>query len=224
MTRRNLYARFPSRPPGEKFIPTPAGKNRIYLGMANLARHLGIFIKPVLGDKSRNELFESIWREYQPAMAVFVRSITSLGTQDVEDIVQEIMLKVYSKLHLYNPLRDFKVWIYSVARNHCIDRFRRQAGTSDKEAEWNDPAGIPLTCAEPSPEEVVIAGELHHIIESHLAALNSVDRQISFLRFSERLSYKKIGRILGLPTGTVKYRVHVIRAGLRKMLERYHEK
>ena len=152
--------------------------------MANLARHLGIFIKPVLGDQSRNELFESIWREYQPAMVVFVRSITGLSAQDVEDLVQEIMLKVYGNLHLYNPLRDFKVWIYSVARNHCIDRFRRQAGPSGEEAQWNDPAGIPLTCAEPNPEEAVIAGELHRIIESYLMSLDSVDRQISFLRFS----------------------------------------
>ena len=192
--------------------------------MVNLTRQLGIFIKPALSEQSRNELFESIWREYQPAMAAFVRSITGLGAQDVEDLVQEIMLKVYSKLHLYNPLRDFKVWIYSIARNHCIDRLRKRAGPSDKEAEWNDPAGIHLTCAEPNPEEVVIAGELHEIIESYLVTLGSVDRQISFLRFSERLAYKKIGRILGLPAGTVKYRVHVIRAGLRKLLERYDEK
>ena len=192
--------------------------------MANLARQLGIFLKPALSDKSRNELFESIWREYQPAMAVLVRSITSLSAQDVEDLVQEIMLKVYSKLHLYNPMRDFKVWIYSIARNHCIDRLRKRAGSSAEEAEWNDPAGTSLACAEPSPEEAVIAGELHEIIESYLATLGSVDRQISFLRFSERLAYKKIGRILGLAPGTVKYRVHVIRAGLRKLLERYDEK
>jgi len=192
--------------------------------MANLTRQLGIFIKPALSDQSRSELFESIWREYQPAMAVFVRSITGLGTQDVEDLVQEIMLKVYSKLHLYNPLRDFKVWIYSIARNHCIDRFRKRSGPPVEEAEWNDPAGISLACAEPSPEEAVIAGELHKIIESYLASLDSADRQISFLRFSERLAYKKIGWILGLPSGTVKYRVHVIRAGLRKLLERYDEK
>jgi RNA polymerase sigma-70 factor, ECF subfamily len=192
--------------------------------MVNLARHFGIFIKPVLGDKSRKDLFEWIWREYQPAMAVFVRSITGLSVQDAEDLVQEIMLKVYSKLHLYNPLRDFRVWIYSIARNHCIDRFRKRAGPIAENAEWNDPAGTPLTSAEPNPEDVVIAGELHEIVESYLQTLGSEDRQISFLLFSERLPYKKIGQVLGIPPGTVKYRVHMIRAGLRKRLERYDEK
>lgn len=188
--------------------------------MGKFTRQLGIYIRPALSEKRRNELFEEIWREYQPALTVFVRSFTTLGAQDIEDLVQEIMLKVYSKLHLYNPLRDFKVWIYSIARNHCIDRYRLAGKPPADGTFYCDCAEFSQNFTEPGQEAAVIAGELHELIESYLAGLRSVDRQISFLRFSANLAYKKIGSILGLPAGTVKYRVHVIRAGLRKKLER----
>ena len=67
----------------------------------------------------RNELFEDIWKEYYPGLKIFCRTYLS-GSSDLDDVCQEIMLKVFNKLHIYNPLFSFNTWLYAIARNSCI--------------------------------------------------------------------------------------------------------
>jgi len=41
--------------------------------------------------------------------------------ENAEDLFQEIMLKVFQNLSTYNPMYSFNTWIYTIARNHCVN-------------------------------------------------------------------------------------------------------
>ena len=53
--------------------------------------------------------------------------------QEAEDITQETMVRALSKIDDYDPSRPFSPWIHRIARNLCVDRFRRKKPTSESD-------------------------------------------------------------------------------------------
>jgi RNA polymerase sigma factor (sigma-70 family) len=70
---------------------------------------------------SRNLRFEKIWKAYFPRLTVFVRGMIGREELEAEDLVQEILLKVFENLDRYKSLFTLTIWSYSIARNHCLD-------------------------------------------------------------------------------------------------------
>ena len=175
-----------------------------------------------MGNDLRNELFERIWAEYYNKLRLFVSSLVRVD--DPEDLVQDIMIKVLSRLHSYNPFYSFNTWIYSIARNHCRDFLRRKK-ISDRYVSFQSET-VPSDGRRrtPTPEEIVLINETDKTVRIFLNSLAGGDRQISLLRFYEGMSYREIGKVLDMPAGTVKYRVHTIRSRLKKALEGKNEK
>ena len=174
-------------------------------------------------DGARNKVFKEIWDNYQPKIVLFVKSISQMNDAEAEDLTQEIMLKVWMNLHRYNPVYSFNAWIYTLARNHCIDHLRKNPASREMGL---DESGIAdKVCADSSPpaEQTVIEGQLHRLVDGFLESLDPGHRQAAFLRFHQGLSYRIIARIIDVPTGTVKYWIHNIREQLRSELERIYE-
>lgn len=186
--------------------------------MEGFIQQFRIFVQSSFGREQRDDLFQSIWEEYHQKLVVFLQ-MKIKDALHAEDMAQEIMLKVYQKLHTYNPLYSFTAWFYSIARHHCIDYFRQLLPEKEMNCEEEEHFRENIM----TPENTIAYDEIHAIIESYIHRLDDADREISFLRFYENLNYKKIGSIINMPAGTVKYRVHTIRAGLQKVLEEYDE-
>ncbi len=74
-----------------------------------------------------------------------------------------------------------------------------------------------------TPEAQTLNKELHHAIEKVIDTFNDDNRQIAFLYFFEGMKNREIARIINIPIGTVKSRVHGIRKTLKKELEKYYE-
>lgn len=186
--------------------------------MGTVSKQFSIFFKNNSGNDSRKELFKTIWKEYFPRMTVFTR--TMLDTEDSADAVQEIMMKVLANLSSYNPLYSFNTWIYSIARHHCIDMIR---SSSRKKKRQIDLVRDIVSQTAEDPADGVLAGELIETVRQFLSQRNGSDRQIAYLRFYEDLRLREIARITGMPTGTVKYRIHRIRGEMKKYLEERDE-
>ena len=168
--------------------------------------------------------FEALWERYRRPLAWFVGGYLE-GARDgdlarqVEDAVQEIMLKVYRSLERIDGRHATSTWVYTIARNHCIDLRRRSRTRGWLVARRVDPD----TLAAPSgrgPEEQALARESAEQIDALIRELDPDDRTILMLRYYEDLPYAEIARTVGRPEGTVRYRVHVIKARLRDRLER----
>ena len=154
---------------------------------------------------SRDELFDALWKEYYPKVAVFLR--VSFGMTDTDDAVQDIMLKIFSNIDSYDPRWAPSTWIYSIARNHAVDLLKKTVPAQvPGDALHKIPSGPAY-----DPENLLMAVELSRGIESFLGALPQDKREISYLRFYQKLKYREIASITGIPAGTVKYTVHRIK-------------
>lgn len=167
-----------------------------------------------LSAKARQELFGRIWESYHRRLYVFIRSRVG---EEAEDLVHDVMLKVFENLDQYKPVYSFNSWIYAIARHHCINILRRRSV---------ERSGRQILAAEadrgpeqPTPENEMLNRELNRRIERALDALPPDYRQIAFLRYYEKKRCRDISRIMDIPVGTVKSRLYAIRRRIEKALE-----
>ena len=129
-------------------------------------------------------------------------------------------MKVFQNIEKFNPLYSFNTWIYTIARNQCINHFNRRKRRMAAE----DPDTSLSASVNASQEDKVIRKELYLEIDRILATFSEDNQQIAFLRYYEGMKHREIARVMNIPTGTVKSRLHTSRSILRKALEAYDER
>jgi RNA polymerase sigma-70 factor (ECF subfamily) len=138
---------------------------------------------------------------------------------DAEDLVQETFLRAQRSFHSFTPGTNVKAWLFTILRRLHVDRHRRArvrpSYLPEEELEGAAASRAPREAPEPpdpgiDPAEVVRA--LESVPESFRLAVR--------LRDVDGLSYAEIGRVLGVPPGTVMSRIHRGRECLRGLLVR----
>ena len=133
------------------------------------------------------------------------------NAHDAEDLVQETLLRAFRAFDGYTPDTNIRAWLYTILHRVRTDSFRKQA---------RSPRTVELVEQGPgqAPEQDALfqGGEE---IERALRALPEVFRNAVILRDVQDLTYDEIGRVLGVPIGTVMSRIHRGRALLRQSLE-----
>ena len=179
---------------------------------------LGVYLQASSSAESLRQCFTDLWRHYYPRLVVYVRSARVVEEAEVEDAVQEVMLKILRNLSSYRPTHAVSTWVYAIARNHCTDLARARARRPPHRSLDESAAGEPRDTA-PTPEGELLDHETHRLVAEALERLSPELRQVAFLRFHEEMKHREIARALGIPVGTAKYRVHTIRAWVRRALE-----
>lgn len=144
-----------------------------------------------------------------------------------EDCAQETLLKVYRVRAKYRPRARFVTYLFHIARNHWIDVYRhRKVGPTTVSADAPGPSGegrglsadLPARPVEPSGD--MGRTELALALEEAIAALGEEHREVFVLAQVESLKYEEIARILRIPVGTVKSRMHAAVRHVRESLSR----
>ena len=152
--------------------------------------------------KANPESFGLLMERYQIPLFHYIRRLTQLPKEDVEDLLQEIFIKIYQKLNEYNELLKFSSWAYRIAHNHMVDFFRKAAArprtNSLEEAELAKllKSGMDL-------EKDISSKDCLKKIRDCLKALPMKYEEILVLRFIEEKTYEEIMDILKKPKGTV---------------------
>jgi RNA polymerase sigma-70 factor (ECF subfamily) len=125
---------------------------------------------------------------------------------EAEDATQETFVRVYTRLHTYEPGRKPASWVLAIASHHCIDRLRR------RRLVWlsldEDPVAAALPSRRPGPEEVALQREAHAEVQAAVMQLAPAYRLPLILRYWHDLSYEEIADTLGLTVQAVKSRLH----------------
>jgi len=171
-------------------------------------RTYGLLLK-----RDREGLFEGIWDEYAKKLLYFIRKISG-NSSDAEDMLQEVMLKIYENLDRYSPEYAISTWVYTIARNHCRDSYRKRGVETVPIADEEIFAARGGT-----PESIAVSGDLNERTEYFISRLPDTDREIAYFRFYEEMPYREISDITGTPEGTLKSKVHDIRKKLTDYLE-----
>lgn len=134
------------------------------------------------------------------------------NSEDIQDIVQETMLAVWSNLKSFGNNSSFKTWIIGIARRKICDYYRRAyKAPAISISEVEDSQMI-----EDESEKLIKAIDVSNL----LANLSNTEQELVFLVFSAQMTYQEVSEVIQMPVGTVKSKMSAIKAKLRKHLER----
>jgi len=171
------------------------------------------------------EAFSNVVERYErPVYAYIYRFLGgSRLAASTEDAVQEVFLKVYRKMHTFDPDRGarFSTWLFAVARNHCISLLRKRTVENDRDDAWGGELEAFPDRGLANPRESAGERELGDRVATAVGALPERIRSAFILRHYEGLSYDEIGTVMRCSPGTVKSRVNRAKEKLMQELEGY---
>ena len=137
-----------------------------------------------------------------------------VGDQELaKDLTIESLGKAFKKLHLYVPNYVFSTWLFTVARNHCIDYLRKnKLPTVSINKMMLDEDGkrtnFDLISDMLNPEQEMEKKQRIAILRQIVDQLKPKYRALVKLRYFKEMTYDEIATTLDIPIGTVKAQLH----------------
>jgi len=142
------------------------------------------------------------------------------------EILQDTFLKVYTSRHTWQRRSSFAGWLYRIAINTSIDRYRRQGkhrpASLEEVGESQSHASATLR-SDHTPLDRVQDQERRRMLEGAVRRLPERQREVVSLRYFGEMQLEEIAQALRLPLGTVKSNLHKAVLSLREMLMRQKE-
>lgn len=179
-------------------------------------------IVEVLNGNSR--AFDKLWEMHQGALMFHEVRPKTFGDEDLaNDLLQEICIRAYERLHRFNPEKAvFSTWLFKIAKNFMIDVSRRkkldkfrmndQNVNSDDESISSEDAIYKykkdtLDQYE-TPHSTMASNEIKMAFEKLLSSFKPPMKKILELYFYENLSYDMISQEMNMPLNTIKTYIH----------------
>jgi RNA polymerase sigma-70 factor (ECF subfamily) len=169
------------------------------------------------GDASQRMLFDELYSLYAPKIRTFLWRYAD--QHEVNDLVQESMIRVWTSLKHFRSESSLKSWIYAIALNVARDHLRKV-----KRLRWLQIVpdmffAESIRDRRPNPQE----SSEHNALLTMIRKLSPKLKEVIVLYSLEDLSIEVIAEILHIPAGTVKSRLHQARIQLRAHLEQEEE-
>ena len=166
--------------------------------------------------RTREDLFEILVREHEPALAAFLRSCV-LDSAAAEDLAQETFLAAWQQLDQYDENHPFANWLRGIARNKALAYYRSVA-SAGRRVRILDPKALAAVADQfdrlipgrgDAPAETLAA------LRQCLANLSAADHEIVRRTYRDRQTCRAIADQLGHTDEAIKKRLQRARAQLR---------
>ncbi len=172
---------------------------------------------------------ETIFRDYAPRVYNLARRM--LGNDaDAEDVTQDVLLRVLSKLDTFRGESAFPTWLHRVTVNAALAHRRKRAGRENHHEhnpldrfEENGHIAAPVRRWAVAPDQAAVDRETQQLIEDAIRGLPEMYRDVYVLADVEGLANAEIGEMLGLSVPAVKSRLHRARLMMRDALAPHFE-
>lgn len=154
--------------------------------------------------KEDPEYFGVLMSRYQEKLFWYVKRVSYFGNDDIEDILQEVLIKAYKNLNEFDSSYKFSSWIYRVAHNQVVDEIRKKQRRKESllgEAEQKDLEIFLRSSIE--LEQKVLSRDCLEKAKKAIGELPLKYREAMQLRFLEEKDYEEIMDILRKPKGSV---------------------
>ena len=172
--------------------------------------------------------FGVLFRRYRgPLFNFLLRRVRDAGY--AEELYQDTWSRVIERADGFRGDAKFSTWLYTIARNTCIDhqrkmKFRNHSSLDAPQSSTGGTMLDQLSNPGPAPEQLSVAGALRERIARAVEALPEEQREVFLLRHLQGLSFREISEIVGVPVNTVKsrmrYALERLQAGLGDLKER----
>ena len=168
---------------------------------------------------------ELVEKYKQPVMNLVYRILRD--ATEAEDLAQNVFVQVHKSAHRYEVTARFSTWLFTIARNLCLNEIRRrsrhpadslegtQQETDDQPARQFEDQKTTL------PQDALLQRELEQKIEQAVAELPETQRTAILLCRRDDLSYEEIAKIIGCSLSATKSLIHRGRETLKQKLKPY---
>lgn len=169
---------------------------------------------------STDAQFEQVVREHQAFVFRTLARLTGAG-EHVEDLAQEVFLRLYRGLDSFRGEAKLTTWLYRITLNVAQDEWKRrkkeqtQTSFDDPEAGWSER----IAADSESAEQALSRRETLAVVNEALRELSEPERAALILFHQEDCTYEQIAVTLQLPVNTVRTHLHRGREKLRRRLE-----
>jgi len=181
-------------------------------------------------DEGDTDAFEILVDRHEKPVFNFVLKRCG-DRQEAEELLQETFLRVVRSAETYEPKAKFTTWLYTIARNLCIDRARKEKGHT--EVSLDNPIGDDPddeTFVDQMADEGATSASVDHDrrrfrekLKEALDALPEKQREVFVLREFSELKYREIADVVDAAVPTVKSRMRYALKALRGHLAEYRE-
>ncbi len=151
------------------------------------------------------EVFGRLVERYEQKLARYVKRLVGLSKECVEDVLQEVFLKVYRNLNSYDPGLSFSSWIYRITHNETVNYVKKHRKQNVVSLENDDDAVSLIEVLASDVDVVDDARKKERIEKVHriLQGMTEKYREVLILKFLEDKDYAEISDIIKKPMGTV---------------------
>jgi RNA polymerase sigma-70 factor (ECF subfamily) len=174
------------------------------------------------------EAFAELVRRYSgPIYNFSVRHLRQAPL--AEDVTQEVFLRLVQKAAEFKHEARFSTWLYTIARNLCIDHLRklkhRRHASLDNSGSDEAPLAERLAAGgiDADTERSAVSIEVLHAIETAVDALPEEQREVFLLREIANMPFKEIATATGVGENTVKSRMRYALDRLQQALAEFEE-
>lgn len=176
-----------------------------------------------------NALSKGDPRAYNTLMSKYRDPIFFMLYEKVNDkeLAKELTIeafgKAFNKLNTYTPNFAFSTWLFTIAKNNCIDHLRKKnipTVSIDSTIEYDEgtTSSIEIPDQQLTPDNSLMRSQRIQIIRRIVEQLKPNYRELVKLRYFKEYSYEEISEELEIPLGTVKAQLHRCREKLFKIL------
>ena len=167
----------------------------------------------------RHDAFDDLLHAYQPTVQRVLVQLNVAPT-DVEDLAQEVFMRVYRNLHRFRSQSSFYTWLYRITVNVFFDHNKKRK-RADVRLQRLQNAMVDVSNARPESDDPFRAAFERLTTDTFsraIAMLPEPFRDVVAMREVDDLSYEEIAMQTGISIGTVRSRLSRARARLKEVL------
>ncbi len=169
------------------------------------------------------QAMQELLRRYKNPVYHFALRLTS-NAVEAEDIAQEVFLKVHEYRYQYRAIGKFSTWLFSIAHNLCVSRFRKNKWFCVWPHHKDDPEKLmDFESPDPSPKEIAQQNDTDRIVKDCIQGLPFLQKEALILREYQSMDYQDIAKVLRKSQATVKILIYRARQNLKDKLLPYIE-
>jgi RNA polymerase sigma factor (sigma-70 family) len=167
--------------------------------------------------------FERLYTRYHRRIASYIQGMVHDHAR-AEDIAQDVFMSALRRMRETDRPIAFKPWVYEIAKNACIDQFRRARRAEEVSMDADDGLGSAdygrLVSSGPTPDVAVDHKQQIDHLRGAFGGLSETHHEILVMRELEGLSYREIGEKLGMTRPAVESTLFRAR---RRLTEEYDQ-
>ena len=171
------------------------------------------------------DYFVELVNRYEKKLFRYVRRLSGLEPESIEDVLQEAFIKIYTNLNDYDPAFNFSSWTYRITHNETINYLKKNKKQIILPLETEDKESKNLIDALESDSNIMdetVRKELSEKVRKAINLLPEKYREILVLRYMEDLDYREISDILRMPMGTVATTINRAKEKFKKTAQKIH--